>query len=225
MPRATTAYRRVADTLREQIKDGTLKPGDRIGSLSELQEQFGVSDTVILEARKVLVAEGLLQPRAGDGTYVRDRPIPKRLLRNGTGPGQPPFRPEEDEGALFPEVVEEAGKVAAPAEVARRLGIKPGRKVVRLRQIFRHDGAPIQLVTTHVAKVADLRTAAPLWEDELSARPATDSEGRALEGVAGHLVTVVTRTERSESGRTLRVVETVVLADRFTVVYQQQGQN
>ncbi|MGP3991631.1 GntR family transcriptional regulator [Streptomyces sp. 3N207] len=215
-----TAYRRVADTLREQIHAGTLKPGDRIPSLSELQEHFGVSDTVILEARKILVAEGLLQARAGDGTYVRERTAPKRLVRVEARPGEAPFRVEEDEAALLSEVVEKTGKRAVSGEVARRLGIKPGQKVLRLRQVFCHGDSPTQLVTTYAAKAADVMADALLWEDELSVRPAADAEGRSLQGAAGHPATVVTRTDFAQSGRALRVVETVMLAERFTVVYR-----
>jgi DNA-binding GntR family transcriptional regulator len=218
--RRTTAYRRVADTLREQIEDGRLQPGDRIGSLSELQEEFGVSDTVILEARKVLVAEGLLQPRSGDGTYVRERPEPKRLVhQDRTGPGEPPFRLEEGESGLFPDVLEESTRVAAPAGVARRLGIKATRKVSRTQQVFRLDGAPAQLVTTYAATAADAKATESRWEEELSSRPALDAEGRALDGVAGHLVTCVTRTDFDQD-RALRVVETVVLAERYLLVYR-----
>lgn len=223
MARRTTAYRRVADTLREQITEGHLQPGDRIGSLSELQEQFGVSDTVILEARKVLVAEGLLQPRSGDGTYVRERPEPRRLVhRESRGPGDPPFQLEDGESGLFPDVIEENTRVAAPAGVARRLGVKVGRRLTRTQQIFRHDGVPAQLVTVYAATAADAKATETGWEEELSSRPALDSEGRALDGVAGHLVTCVTRTD-FDQGRALRVVEIVVLAERYTIVYRQRA--
>ncbi|MEJ8654776.1 GntR family transcriptional regulator [Streptomyces sp. MS1.AVA.3] len=174
MARRTTAYRRVADTLREQIEDGSLQPGDRIGSLSELQEQFGVSDTVILEARKVLVAEGLLQPRSGDGTYVRQRPKPRRLVhRESSGPGEPPFQLEEGESGLFPDVVEESARISAPAGVALRLGIKVGSRLVRTQQVFRHNEEPAQLVTVYAATAADAKAPATRWEEEVASRPAS----------------------------------------------------
>jgi len=222
VPRATTAYRHVANTLRGQIERGKLKPGDRIPSLTELQERFGVSDTVILEARKVLVAEGLLRARAGDGTYVQEPPKPKRLLRNLTNPGEAPFLLEEDETALSPEVVEEPGAVAASAGVARRLRVPPGEQVLRLRQVFRYGETPVQLVTTHTVRATDVTASGPLWEDELAVRPAADAEARALHGVAGNLATVVTRTDFTERSEAFRVVETVILTDRFTVVYQHK---
>ncbi|MFI7246470.1 GntR family transcriptional regulator [Streptomyces qinglanensis] len=223
MPRARTAYRRVADVLREQISSGALSPGSRIPSLSELQEQFGVSDTVILEARRILVVEGLLQARTGDGTYVRQRPSPQRLLCIETRPGQAPFRLEGDVAAQLSEPAEEPATVPVSEETARRLGVDPDEKVVRLQQLFRLDGSPAQMVTTYAATVADLTADAPLWEDELSVRPAADGEARSLQGIAGNPVTVVTRTVSTESGRASRVVETVMLAERFTIVYQCKG--
>ncbi|THA28176.1 GntR family transcriptional regulator [Streptomyces sp. A1547] len=58
-PPTTTTLRRPS-----KIADERLKPGDKIPSLTELQAEYGVSDTVILEARKVLVAEGLLVARS-----------------------------------------------------------------------------------------------------------------------------------------------------------------
>ncbi|MFF4409785.1 GntR family transcriptional regulator [Streptomyces sp. NPDC001404] len=223
MPRRTTAYGRVADAIREQIADGTLQPGDRIGSLSGLQEEFGVSDTVILEARKVLVAEGLLQPRPGDGTYVRERPVPQRLVRNESyEPGEPPFRLEQGESGLFPDVMEESARVGVPAGVARHLGIQSTRKVTRTRRVFRHEGSAVQLVTVYAANATDAKSPASSSEEEVSARPALDAEARALGGVAGHLVTTATLTEHGPS-RPLRVVETVVLTERYTLVYRPSG--
>ncbi|MFF4456674.1 GntR family transcriptional regulator [Streptomyces goshikiensis] len=55
--RTTTRYQIVAQDLRSKIADQRLKPGDKIPSLTELQAEYGVSDTVILEARKVLAVQ------------------------------------------------------------------------------------------------------------------------------------------------------------------------
>ncbi|MER5302143.1 GntR family transcriptional regulator [Streptomyces lasiicapitis] len=220
MARRTTAYRRVAQELRDQIADGRLKPGDRIPSLTALQDEFGVSDTVILEARKVLVAESLLIARTGDGTYVRERPEPQRLVHHEpSDPQQPLFRLETGETGLFPDVVEVEAETTVPASaaVARLLGIKPGRKVRRGVRLFRHDGAAVQLLTVHVLPRGKSEPTGV--EEEITSRAALDAEARALEGVVGQPVTVATRVERPETGQA-RVAETVVLADRYTLVYR-----
>ncbi|MFJ8752095.1 GntR family transcriptional regulator [Streptomyces sp. NPDC102441] len=222
MARRTTAYRRVAENLREQIADGRLKPGDRIPSLTELQNVFSVSDTVILEARKVLVAEGLLQARTGDGTYVRDRPEPQRLVHHEpdeSSPTRPLFQLEAGEAGLFPDMVEVEPETSSPASatVARRLGVRTGRRVRRTVRLFRHDGVPVQLIT--VQTLASGRTDAIGVEEEITSRAAMDFEARALGGVAGQLVTTMTRVERQALGPA-RVLETVVLAELYTLVYR-----
>ncbi|MYU47755.1 GntR family transcriptional regulator, partial [Streptomyces sp. SID7803] len=68
------AYLRVASDLREKIVNGLLPPHTRLPSQARIREEYGgVSDTVALEARKVLMAEGLVEGRSGSGTYVRER--------------------------------------------------------------------------------------------------------------------------------------------------------
>ncbi|WP_435245126.1 GntR family transcriptional regulator [Streptomyces tendae] len=216
----TTAYRRVAQDLRDQIDDGRLKPGDRIPSLSALQEAYGCSDTVILEARKVLVAEGLLVARTGDGTYVRGRPDPLRLVFRPTEDReQPPFRLEVGEAGLFPDVVtvEPDESILAPTAVATALGVRAGRKVRRTVRLFRHEGAPVQMVTVHT--LAHGKASAAELAVDISARPASDAEARALDGVTGQPLLVATVTERPDAGAA-RVVETLVLAERFTLAYR-----
>ncbi|MDX3165805.1 GntR family transcriptional regulator [Streptomyces scabiei] len=220
MARRTTAYRRVAQELRDQIGDGKLKPGDRIPSLTELQEEFGVSDTVILEARKVLVAEGLLIARTGDGTYVRERPESRRLVHHAPDdPEQPLFRLEADETGLFPDIVEVETEttVPAPVAVARCLDVKTSRKVRRRVRLFRQDAQPVQLLTVYT--LASGKAEPTGVEEEITSRPALDAEARALEGVVGQPVTVATRIERPAVGRA-RVLETIVLAERYTLVYR-----
>ncbi|MFB7649453.1 GntR family transcriptional regulator [Streptomyces sp. NPDC056084] len=223
MARRTTAYRRVAQDLRDQIADGRLKPRDRIPSLTALQEAYGCSDTVILEARKVLVAEGLLVAKTGDGTYVRGRPDPLRLVYGRPEDReQPLFRLELGEAGLFPDVVtvEPEESISASAAVAAALGVRAGRKVRRSVRLFRHEGEAVQLVTVH-ALVSGRAPAVALSVD-ISARPASDAEGRALGGVAGQSLLVATQADRPEVGAA-RLVETVVLAERFTLVYRPEG--
>ncbi|MFJ2752822.1 GntR family transcriptional regulator [Streptomyces sp. NPDC087297] len=219
--RTTTRYQSVAQDLRGKIADRRLKPGDKIPSLTELQAEYGVSDTVILEARKVLVSEGLLVARTGDGTYVRERPEPQRLVRHiPESAEQPLFRLETGESGLFPDAteVEPAASVPAPAGVAKLLGVKTARKVSRTVRLFRHEGTPVQVVTVY--EVARGSTEGAVSEELISSRPALDTEAQALEGVAGQPVTVDTWVERSGSG-SARVVKTVVLAERYTLVFPQ----
>ena len=80
------AYLRVAEDLRRKILDGTLPPHARLPSQARIRSEYGVSDTVALEARKVLMAEGFVEGRSGSGTYVRERPEPQGIVRSGYRP-------------------------------------------------------------------------------------------------------------------------------------------
>lgn len=70
--RRSKVYEEVADRIRRLIVEGHLKPGDRLPAERELAEGFGVSRTSVRDAIRVLEMIGLLEPRQGDGTVVRD---------------------------------------------------------------------------------------------------------------------------------------------------------
>ncbi|KVG54339.1 PLP-dependent aminotransferase family protein [Burkholderia territorii] len=58
--------------LRTAIVDGRLEGGARLPSTRDLAKQLGVSRKTTLDAFERLVAEGFLNTRAGDGTFVAD---------------------------------------------------------------------------------------------------------------------------------------------------------
>jgi DNA-binding FadR family transcriptional regulator len=69
----TAKYVKLADTIREQIKSGELRPGDKLPSISQLREEFGISYGSVRGAMLVLKAEGLIEGRQGEAVYVRER--------------------------------------------------------------------------------------------------------------------------------------------------------
>lgn len=62
-------YEQVADLLETQILN-QLEDGDLLPSEQQLAEQFLVSRTIIREAEKLLKERGLIDSKAGKGTYV-----------------------------------------------------------------------------------------------------------------------------------------------------------
>ncbi|WP_424639401.1 FadR/GntR family transcriptional regulator [Embleya sp. AB8] len=66
-----TLSAQVADQLRDEIASGRWPVGGRIPGEHELVRILGVSRNTVREAVRSLVHLGLLEPRAGDGTYVR----------------------------------------------------------------------------------------------------------------------------------------------------------
>ena len=65
-------YMQVADFLRDQIADDTLRSGERLPSLSKLASKFDVGRDTVRHAIHLLVDEGLVWLVHGLGYYVRD---------------------------------------------------------------------------------------------------------------------------------------------------------
>ncbi|MEV6963116.1 GntR family transcriptional regulator [Streptomyces sp. NPDC051207] len=238
------AYLRVAGDLRKKIVDGRLPPHTRLPSQARIREEYGVSDTVALEARKVLMAEGLVEGRSGSGTYVRERPVPRRIARSGFRPagGATPFRQEQADVAVRGTWESSSEQAEAGRDVAERLAIKPGDRVMCTRYLFREAGEAIMLSTSWEPLAVTGRTPVMLPEEgplggmgvvermaaidvvvdnvveEVGARPGLAEELLLLGGVPGHVVLVIQRTFYA-SGRPVETADVVILADRYRAAY------
>ncbi|MDT0265421.1 GntR family transcriptional regulator [Streptomyces sp. DSM 44915] len=238
------AYLRVADDLRQQIADGTLPPHTRLPSQASIRATYGVSDTVALEARKVLMAEGLVEGRSGSGTYVRERPVPRTITRSGyrTLGDCTPFRQEQaDERVRGTWEAQSERDEAAPG-IAERLRIEPGDAVMCTRYVFRVGTEPAMFSTSWeplrltgrtpvmlpeqgplagrgvVERMAAIDVIVDNVAEEVEARPALAAEARVLGGLPGHPVLVIRRTYRA-GGLPVETADVVVPADRFRVAY------
>ncbi|HZX65990.1 MAG: FadR/GntR family transcriptional regulator [Myxococcales bacterium] len=65
-------YEQVAEQIQKLIAEGTLKPGDRLPPERELATRFRVARSSIRDAVRTLEVMGILEPRQGTGTVVRD---------------------------------------------------------------------------------------------------------------------------------------------------------
>lgn len=66
-------YQQILVELRHSIAVGHVKTGDRLPSETDLADRFGVSRLTVQRALKELQIEGLVERRAGSGTYVQAR--------------------------------------------------------------------------------------------------------------------------------------------------------
>ena len=87
--------RQIAAQIRAQCASGTLRPGERLPSVRALAAELAVNQNTILRVYERLTAEGLLERRHGDGTFVADR-VPtgqmkaqRQLLRAADRPRWP----------------------------------------------------------------------------------------------------------------------------------------
>ena len=238
------AYLRVAADLRKQILNGDLLPGARLPSQKQIREVYSVSDTVALEARKVLIVEGYVEGRSGSGTYVRERPKPRRLARSGYRPlDQPtPFRQEQADESCKGTWEASSEVTQADPGIAERLRIDAGDRVMRTRYVFHTNNEPVMLSTSWEPLAITGRTPVMLPEEgplagkgvvermaaidvvvdnvveEVTARPCLAEEAAELGAVAGHVVLVINRTFFA-SDRPVETADVVVPADRYRAVY------
>ena len=72
-------YRQIYFAIREAILSGRLRSGSRLPSTRTMAADFGLSRNTMLVAHELLLAEGYITGRVGDGTYVSNE-IPESLL-------------------------------------------------------------------------------------------------------------------------------------------------
>lgn len=62
----------VVDGTRQKILAGTYRAGERLPTEPNLQQEWGVSRSVIREAMKILASQGLVRVEQGRGTFVNE---------------------------------------------------------------------------------------------------------------------------------------------------------
>jgi DNA-binding GntR family transcriptional regulator len=151
-------YLRVLEDLREQIRGGALAPGARVPSRNGIIARYGVGETAAKHALQVLATEGLIEARAGSGSYVRKVPAPCHLEHDRLHfPGSPfglgdPQRTAGGGEAHSPRLSWEhqSGRVIAPPHIGRLLACGPGDGLVtRTRYLLSADGTPVQMATSY----------------------------------------------------------------------------
>ncbi|RYD32054.1 MAG: GntR family transcriptional regulator, partial [Verrucomicrobiaceae bacterium] len=64
-------YRQVLEILKQEILSGRYQTGEKIASEIEMVKRFGTSRITIGRALRELGRQGMVERRAGSGTYVR----------------------------------------------------------------------------------------------------------------------------------------------------------
>jgi GntR family transcriptional regulator len=231
-------YLRVLEDLRDQIRGGLLAPGARVPSRNGIIARYGVGETAAKHALAVLAAEGLIEARAGSGSYVRQLPAAAPLEHGRLHFPGSPFGLAEEAGqdGQSPRLSWEyqSAQVTAPAPVAQRLGLADRDQLVtRTRYLMSADGVPVQLAISYepgagpgpgpaagvTERLRALGTAVDQVVEEISVRPALSAECAALNLPAGSAVLHVERSHRCGE-RTVETGEIVIAADRFRLRYR-----
>ncbi len=126
-----TKSRRLQAALREAIRAGRLRSGDRLPASRALAEELGWARNVVVEAYDQLNAEGYLVARVGDGTRVAPRPL-EPVGGSGPGPGWGsgsaggPGPGPADLGPAEPDPAEPGSAARTAPEPSARINLQPG---------------------------------------------------------------------------------------------------
>ena len=70
------AYKQIANRLTAAMADGTLKNGDRLPTIRELNEHLDVNPNTVAKAYRELALKGLIDGQRGFGSFVKlDDPV------------------------------------------------------------------------------------------------------------------------------------------------------
>jgi len=67
-------YLQIVQQVRHALQVGVLRPGDKLPTVREVVAHVPINPNTVFKAYRELEREGLVQPRAGVGTFVLDRP-------------------------------------------------------------------------------------------------------------------------------------------------------
>ncbi|REH18401.1 GntR family transcriptional regulator [Streptomyces sp. 2114.2] len=147
MPREAP-YLILADVLRARVLAGEWDVGVRLPSRARLAEEYGVGRNVVQRAMDRLIIEGLLEGRAGSGTYVCEPRERLRLVRSQHRERRDGISREAGmtkPGQANAWDAHSQPRVPAPDSIAERLVLTPGELCVCTHYEFLSEGQPVQL--------------------------------------------------------------------------------
>lgn len=246
MPRGQgrPAYKQIADDLRAQIDDGTLREGDQIPSETELRADYQVSRIVVRNAMDLLASQGLITRQRGRGSFVRARG-PKEARIVGDFYGQrhtgSPFATAVKAAGHKPEWDYQTRETTASQAIAERLAIEPGDAVMRTTYTFFSDNQPVMLSTSYEPLAITQGTAVQHPEagpvtgvvarmdhigkhithvvENVTARAARQSETESLDVPDGTPVFAIARTYLA-GDEPVETADIVVSADLYKLTYR-----
>ena len=228
-PTAEETRRRLLD----QISQGRLRPGERLGAERDLALDLGVSRSTLRQALGALEEAGVVRrvPGRGGGTFVRQQKVERDLSQVV---GVPALLRRQ--GMTAGSRIVSTGMVPADAPTRAALGLSSGAYVVDLVRIRLADGTPISL--EHVRLPAemfpgllDLPLGGSLYEllqerfalvpgeavERIEVVAAADDEASILDVSPGAPLLSITRTTGDSDGRVFEFSHDLFRADRTTI--------
>lgn len=212
-------YAALAAALRARVVAGEWPPGSALPAEDKLAQDHQVALGTMRRALELLAGEGLIERIHGRGTFVRAGLTGAPMLRF--------FRFGDRTGEVPVSRITARSVVAAPADIARRLGIAQGESALRLHRMRLLDGTPVLLeeIWLPMDLFADLAEDDPAqWGpllypmlserfgvhvhravDEISFGVLSAARARQLDLAPGHPCALVTRSTFDVAGRCVEV--------------------
>ncbi len=250
---AAPKYLQIADDLAARIRSGELAPGDAVPSEAELMGRYTAASGTVRKAVAELRLLQLVETHHGRGSFVRRRPPVQRkssdrFRRAHRLAGKAAYLAEAERSGGEPSVtVLRVGAVVAPAEIAERLGVPVGAKVLERRRRYFLDGSATEEATSYLpwdvaAEIPELFEENPggggiyarleehghllaSFTETVQARLASKAESVALALSPGAPVIHLVRTAHTTAGRIVEVCDTLMVADQFVLDYRFQAED
>ncbi|MFE7383500.1 GntR family transcriptional regulator [Streptomyces zhihengii] len=171
-------YERIAGQLRERIRAGELKPGQRLPAETALAKEHRTSLPTMRDALALLLSEGLIDKKHGVGNFVRK---PRNLVRRdnarhqwekdraraGEAERQTTGATERDTGLTISDLEFRATFADVPAneDLAEHFGVAPGTLLLEriYRTNHRDEDVPFNIARSYL--VRDMIVANPALMD------------------------------------------------------------
>jgi GntR family transcriptional regulator len=133
-------YHRIAESLRDRIREGDLTPGMRLDNQRALAKSFGVTLMTLRQALELLERENLIARRHGLGTFIAAPSIDYDILQLRRFAGDLSAQGEHVTTRVL-------GSRLAPADrrVTDALALRPRGRVVAIERLRLVDGHPMSL--------------------------------------------------------------------------------
>ncbi|MFC5027882.1 GntR family transcriptional regulator [Streptomyces sp. DSM 41987] len=245
---AQAKYLLIAGDLAAQIRAGTLAPGDAVPSEADLMARYTAASGTVRKAVAELRTAQLIETHHGRGSFVRSRPPVQRkssdrFRRAHRKAGKAAYLAEAEQSGGKPGVnVLFIGPVDAPPEIAVRLDVPAGTKVLARKRRYFRDGTPTEEATSYLpwdvvkdipemfaenpggggiyARLEEHGHTLAEFTETVRARLATKPETSALALSPGSPVIHLVRDAMTHEGRVVEVCDTIMAADQFVLDYR-----
>jgi GntR family transcriptional regulator len=136
-------HRQIAAQLRAKIRRGHWGPGERLPSIPDIAEMYGVAKQTVQRTIDQLRIEGILITKPGSGTYVRGTRRRLNRLSRGRYGGHRGYH--ADLAARYRQHLVEVGRAPAPPEVADAFGVPDGSEMLVRRHMVRVEDVPVEV--------------------------------------------------------------------------------